>query len=199
MNKFILHRETKRTKWHVNKQGDILKENKSSGKIVVVKPIVKNTGYAVTGCGYVHRIVALNFIPNPENKPDVNHKDGNKLNNNIDNLEWCTRSENMVHAFSTGLATGNKTVIESEERTNNYKKGNKDKNCKQFVVVIGSTTQIFESVGHAISYYKQQGINIKHYTNVNYNVECLPKSMYRFNFIGKYENFVGGNKNDTNS
>lgn len=51
----------------------------------------------------VHRLVAIHFIPNPEGKEFVNHKDGNKLNNNADNLEWCTRSENTIHAYKTGL------------------------------------------------------------------------------------------------
>ena len=52
---------------------------------------------------YIHRAIALAFIPNPENKPCINHKDGNKLNNSIDNLEWCTHQENMIHAGKTGL------------------------------------------------------------------------------------------------
>lgn len=52
----------------------------------------------------VHRVVGAAFISNPQNLPQINHKDGNKLNNNVDNLEWCTSQQNVVHAYKTGLS-----------------------------------------------------------------------------------------------
>lgn len=77
--------------------GKILKLNKRRyARVVLTKSCIQHTLS-------VHRIVATAFITNPSNKPQVNHKDGNKLNNSVSNLEWSTPSENTIHALRTGL------------------------------------------------------------------------------------------------
>jgi hypothetical protein len=58
-------------------------------------------------CKLIHRLVAEAYVPNLENKPDVNHIDGNTLNNSAYNLEWVTKSENMQHAQNKGLLKQN--------------------------------------------------------------------------------------------
>lgn len=75
---------------------------------LILKPSMSNKGYPrvrvwVETLTPIHRLVAIAFIPNTQNKPEVNHKDGVKANNQVDNLEWSTRSENERHARATGL------------------------------------------------------------------------------------------------
>lgn len=53
----------------------------------------------------LYRLVATHFIPNPENKPQINHINGDRMDSSLENLEWCNNSENMLHAFRTGLRT----------------------------------------------------------------------------------------------
>lgn len=74
---------------------------------------------------YPYRLVAQTFIPNPENKPEVNHKDGNKSNNRVDNLEWATRSENQKHAYKLGLQKP------SEKQKQAVSKWNKENRTKK--------------------------------------------------------------------
>lgn len=87
-----------------DKKGKILKHNNKNGDYFAVvleyKEKVKYTR--------IHRLVAQAFIPNPNNYNEINHIDGNKQNNRIDNLEWCTRKQNFEHAKKTGLWEYNK-------------------------------------------------------------------------------------------
>lgn len=84
-------------------------KKKMKGK--VLSPAIKNSGYFKLALSSynnlkhscVHRLVAETFIPNPKKLKCVNHIDGDKLNNNIENLEWISHTDNNIHAFKTGL------------------------------------------------------------------------------------------------
>ena len=89
--------------------------NKKTSRIL--KPAC-NGGYMSVGLSNVgktkshsvHRLVALTFLDNPENKPQVNHKDKNRSNNNINNLEWCSALENNIHKSSTLIQKTNQNL-----------------------------------------------------------------------------------------
>jgi len=72
----------------------------------------------------IHRLVASHFIPNPESKPFVNHIDNNGSNNNVDNLEWCTHSENMKHAYNQGRLNCN-SLLHTEQQLKKAKSNDK--------------------------------------------------------------------------
>lgn len=99
-------------KYEILRDGRVISLNyNNTNRKQEVKPQIKR-GYEVVGITNkdgkrvfvgVHRLVSMAYIPNLENKREVNHIDGNKLNNNVSNLEWVTSSENQKHAFKIGL------------------------------------------------------------------------------------------------
>lgn len=101
---------------------------KSLKRNIILKPSSNRKGYLhiilyknhKSKNSIIHRLVAQAFIPNPENKPQVNHIDGNKRNNNVNNLEWVTNSENQKHAFKLHLQTNSGNNNPRARKINQY-------------------------------------------------------------------------------
>jgi len=103
------------SKYYINKFGEIYSIGDIRHKATIKFAAPNKDGYLYVKLyknkkeyiKYIHRLVAETFIPNIETKHQINHIDGNKLNNKVSNLEWCTQSENVKHAYKLGLVKSN--------------------------------------------------------------------------------------------
>ena len=148
-------------------------------RLKTMHPTLANTGYLVVNLTYknskiyqIHRLVAEAFIPNSENKPCINHKDGNKQNNKVDNLEWCTYSENEKHAYSINLKVN----------PNIGKFGNLHWNSKSILQIDKSTNKIINRYDSIMSAERDTGI-----PNTNICKCCKGVLKSAGGYIWKYE------------
>lgn len=121
---------------------------------------------------YVHRCIAQSFIKNPDNKPQVNHKNGIKTDNRIENLEWVTCSENSLHAYASGLSRVNKTMLN--------RKGARFPNIK-IINQLDHNGNFINSHYGSHEAFRNTGINYR-----NINSVCLNKRKTAGGFIWKY-------------
>lgn len=127
-------------------------------RVRILKPVLKEGRYLTINLGsknrnhYVHRIIAKTFLPNPLNLPAVNHKDFNRENNSVSNLEWVTNSQNSKHAYENGR-TGLPKIVSGEKNGNSKLKSKDIKKIRELEGVI-PTREIAKKFNITFSYVR---------------------------------------------
>lgn len=130
----------------------------------------------------IHRLVGEHFVPNIYNKPEINHIDGDKLNNHFSNLEWCTHSENIKHAWNNGL------LKSTTERSNkirakcaHFGKNNHKSKKVRGVTANNEFTDIFECARDAAKIFDTDQVQISRSANMVFTKDGKQRSAGKMN------------------
>ena len=145
----------------------IICKRKCVYKPLIKKPHISKRGYWEIGIcknrlgvtKKIHRLIAISFIDNPKNHPQINHIDGNKLNNNISNLEWVNNRENACHRVKSSNYTSKYTGVSYFKRDNKWRSGI---HVKGVSIRFGMFKTEEEAYQKRLEYEKEHGIDNKY-------------------------------------